>query len=159
LTVRQSSPEFERAWKTPVSVISVTTSKGRELELVDVRNCGHDRGFPVAITVPKLDVIGCGGFRRRGPTGGCAYGIPLKESIPAKLDPTTVAYWRSTVGANCCFAEVGAAIARGKTQRTSRENILRKERAWQWRENKNALNTQGEIERCTVPTHGVARFI
>jgi hypothetical protein len=141
-----------------VSVISVTTSKGRELELVDVRNCGHDRGFPVAITVPKLDVIGCGGCRRRGPTGGCAYGIPLKESIPAKLDPTTVAYWRLTVGANCRFSEDGAAIVKGRTQRTSRENILRKEELAN-RGTKNVLHTQGEIKRCNVRTHGVAWFI
>jgi len=86
-----------------------------EEEFVEVRNCGQARGTPVARTVPKLSTRGCGGLRRSCPTGGCAYGMPLNESTPRKLDPTTLAdsSW-TTGGNNCRFSSIGAAKVRGR---------------------------------------------
>jgi hypothetical protein len=92
----------------------VRISVGSELVLVNVRNCGHARGIPVAWIVPRLEAIGCGGFNRNPPTGGWACGIPLKESIPSKLEPTTFPYSISTVGTKALFSVAGAASAKGR---------------------------------------------
>jgi hypothetical protein len=63
--------------------------------------------------LPWLPVMGCGGRRRKSPSGGCANGIPLNESIPKSdlsvsevqllvpyYDPVTVAESRVTTGAS-----------------------------------------------------------
>lgn len=75
--------------------------------------CGHDRGVPVVMTTPRFLTMGCGGLSLRGPMGGCANGMPLKESMPRKLDPTTVAESSVTTGPDCLFSNEGAAATRG----------------------------------------------
>lgn len=69
--------------------------------------------------------MGWGGFSRNGPIGGSAYGIPLNESTPRRLDPTTVAYSSSTVGVPR-LSWAGAATARGirQTARPIEDHIL-----------------------------------
>lgn len=84
--------------------------------LACVRNCGHARAFRVPSIVPTLEAMGFGGFNRSDPTGGWAYGMPLKESTPEELEPTTVAYDRVTVGEAARFSIVGAASVRGRTE-------------------------------------------
>lgn len=67
-------------------------------------------GVPVATTVPSDELRGCGGFSLRGPVGGRAYGIPLKESMPPEVEPITVAESRTTDG-DVLFPIPGAASA------------------------------------------------
>jgi len=55
--------------------------------------------------VPKPVARGCGGFKRRELVGGCANGIPLKLSTPAKDVPITVPLAMMTDGAGAASAE------------------------------------------------------
>src|SRR5262245_22050715 len=54
--------------------------------------CIHWRPNSVASRTPSHEAAGCGSFQRRSPTGGAAYGIPLKLRIrPSALAmPRTV---------------------------------------------------------------------
>jgi hypothetical protein len=71
---------------------------------------------PVAITVPRAEVSGCGGLSRSDHVGGCANGTALKVSTPEVEEPITVAAGAGaamvTVSSEALFA--GAARARGK---------------------------------------------
>ena len=53
--------------------------------------CGHAGASPEASKAsPTDDSRRLGGRRRSWPTGGSAYGIPLKLSMPSSEAPTTV---------------------------------------------------------------------
>src|ERR1700679_199451 len=50
-------------------------------------NCMQSWPYWVALRTPRQATTGCGGLQRRSPTGGAAYGIPLKETTPSFADP------------------------------------------------------------------------
>lgn len=62
-------------------------------------SCGHAVGVgEVAVMVPYVLLMVCGGLSRSAPTGGCANGIPLKLSTRPDLEPTTVPFRILTTG-------------------------------------------------------------
>ena len=78
----------------------------------------------VAVKVPKVSLIVCGGFRRRLPVGGCAKGMPLKESMLELVAPTTVPLLidtdgpaRGTSSTVSTGAGAGAGTAAARTSR------------------------------------------
>ncbi len=68
-----------------------STSVGNVLVASLKKNWGHAFAVPVAVTVPRGAVRGCGGFRRRERVGGFAKGIPLKDSTEVPVEPIMVA--------------------------------------------------------------------
>ena len=66
------------------------------------------------MNVPYVDVIECGGLRRRVPVGGSANGMPLKVSMMPLVEPTTVPFFMLAEGARralCCMAGAAQAVA------------------------------------------------
>src|ERR1035441_9612169 len=48
--------------------------------------CMQRAPYPVAWRTPVQPAAGCGAFQRNGPTGGAAYGMPLKvRTLPSAL--------------------------------------------------------------------------
>lgn len=76
----------------------ITSDTKLDVSICVTKN-GHAVGTAVAVMVPKVDVIVCGGLRRSEPVGGSAKGMPLNESTPDEDEPTTVPFWIVTEGA------------------------------------------------------------
>jgi len=51
--------------------------------------CGQLRPSRSALSTPLQGAAGCGGFQRSAPTGGAAYGTPVKSSTPAVSTPSS----------------------------------------------------------------------
>ena len=73
------------------------------------RACRQRAPNSVAFRTPSHAVAGCGGFQRRSPTGGAAYGMPLNTRT---FEPATVVPSTSPV-----FVFTGAAVARVAVRR------------------------------------------
>lgn len=68
----------------------------------------------------------CGGRSRNCFTGGWAKGMPLKESMPSRVEPTTVPFLIVTVGPSCLSSN-GKETANTKKQKLMRvENMIKK---------------------------------
>ena len=65
-----------------------------------------------------------GRFKRRGPTGGQANGIPLKESTPLSVEPTIVPFLIVTLGAGALGSSVLVRTTAAKAERKKRGNIV-----------------------------------
>lgn len=89
------------------------TEDGNSDSSVVKKNWGHDAANPVASNVPRLLSRGCGGLSLRGPVGGLANGMPLKDSTLGPLDPTKVPEEMVTEGLDAA----GAAWMRGRERR------------------------------------------
>src|SRR3954452_13378348 len=59
--------------------------------------CGAMGPKRVASRTPLHGCTGCGGRKRRSPTGGAAYGMPRKSRIPTWTHPVTAPVVVSTV--------------------------------------------------------------
>lgn len=90
LMFRQSSLLFPGLWnKGRLSMILSTDEgkiRGKTLEFCEY--CGQDGAVPEASKTPRDAVPLTGGLSRRGPTGGSAKGMPLKDWVPMPLAPT-----------------------------------------------------------------------
>jgi hypothetical protein len=66
------------------------------------------------VTVPRGAVRDLGGLRRRDPVGGCANGIPLKDSTEDPVDPMMVASGEAMVTVRAPLRLTGEANATGR---------------------------------------------
>ena len=111
------------------SLVSVATCTNGSLRSVPItsegmsdvstwkKSCGQDLGVPVAVSVPKELVRGCGGFNRRSPIGGVAKGMPLKESTPSSVEPMTVPCCMAADGADALSSNGAASASADSTSR------------------------------------------
>lgn len=65
-----------------------------------------------------------GGFRRRDPVGGCANGIPLKDSTLVPAEPMMVAAGEAIVTVGVPARLTGEATARARRKERSRIELM-----------------------------------
>ena len=85
----------------------------------------------VASRVPVSGAAFCGGFQRRGPTGGAAYGMPLKLRIVAVLLPAIMPTFGTVTTSGVAGPPSGDAGTASPGRRTRRRAIAAACRAGQ----------------------------